>query len=50
MEVQTTHSLSLWYAEQADRYGFNTPLTEFDLPELIRIEPIHTCNLRCIMN
>jgi len=49
MEVQTTHSLSLWYAEQADRYGFNTPLTEFDLPELIRIEPIHTCNLRCIM-
>ena len=24
-------------------------LTDFDLPELIEIEPIHTCNLRCIM-
>jgi len=25
------------------------PLTAFDLPEIIEIEPTHTCNLRCIM-
>src|SRR5947209_8334901 len=26
-----------------------TPLDEEGLPEVIEIEPIHTCNLRCIM-
>lgn len=25
------------------------PLTEFGPPEMIEIEPIHTCNLRCVM-
>ena len=25
------------------------PLAELDLPEMIEIEPIHTCNLRCVM-
>ncbi|PZO41450.1 MAG: hypothetical protein DCF19_09610 [Pseudanabaena frigida] len=37
------------YGEQANKYRPTKSLTEFDLPELIRIEPIHTCNLRCVM-
>ncbi len=27
----------------------STPLDTFGIPEVIEIEPIHTCNLRCIM-
>lgn len=32
-----------------DPLRFETPLTEYGLPEVIEIEPIHTCNLRCVM-
>ena len=29
--------------------GESTPLSEFDLPEIIEVEPIHFCNFNCIM-
>ena len=29
--------------------GREAALTEFDLPEVVEIEPTHTCNLRCVM-
>lgn len=54
--LRTTNKEEL--EKQVDEYGswykFDplyspTPLTEFGLPEVIEIEPIYTCNLRCIM-
>src|SRR5262245_47569477 len=29
--------------------GAMAPLERLELPELVQIEPIHTCNLRCVM-
>lgn len=29
--------------------GWHVPLSELGPPEMIEIEPIHTCNLRCVM-
>lgn len=49
MRSEQKDFLEDWYGEQAHQYRPTTSLTDFDLPELIRIEPIHTCNLRCVM-
>ncbi len=40
-------SQRLW--RRLDPVQSDTPLNIFGLPEVLEIEPIHTCNLRCIM-
>ena len=41
------NSQRLW--RRLDPLQSDTPLNIFGLPEVLEIEPIHTCNLRCIM-
>jgi hypothetical protein len=38
-----------WASTAEPDYERTTPADEFGPPEFLEIEPIHTCNLRCVM-